>query len=852
MEWLRRARRRVARQWTVHRLLVKCGAGARLAIDSLSIANELVTGHPTAKVAEIAQFAVRDAHVRLTEQPLLTALQATRSAAVLESADRCPRCTPATPLRVLHVGRSGSSAEGLADIFQDVPSLSDYDLMFELVGDFRWMDRPLARPGEEPDCISAQHAPQLWARPTDSPAFVTLHWARTTECEHESTLLALPAQQVRRLMFEFCRAIRPDSTISTPGPAVNTQRSEDNHGGKDHVPCLRLPVWPGREAFLSRRRVHEFPSAAARQELCQFGVHMVPTGREGSATELYEWRLSFSRAEVVAIHQLTATQRAVVKSVKRMKSYMKEGGATPSLKSYYIKTAMLWLAQDRPADSWTGVVDGLATILDWLQQHIAAGSLPCFFWHDIDLLSLVTIEERKDMLKTIAEMKRRTTALLMAWCADEFYEVRLLFEEGSVWRPLPPRRLRLVLTRVLICRAVMDGVTKRTTLPNWQSWAERCVPPLLLASEHQLLQWYYRCRTGAYHQQCYLLQALMVAPEDVFCAVRLTAGDGERYTWDAAPLVATLIDRDMRYLTGDPSAAAAWCHRQLSVPPEERPQAGLTAELDSPRGRAELLLQPELVVRFIKTLPDRKVWLEKSDQETTLVHCKPLPTCHEHRQHLEEMLDYADDLVPHLVKHLPGMDEDSALITIHVWQLRIRHLLTGDRFERQLRAAVRGSVGRWRLRQYVLGTAAENQTQSHQSREQSLEPDHDEEEQRFESYLLKVTELASRQTLELREAQAAHGNDEHGEDESQDHRLWVNVYDSQSLQQTPVGEEPLPSRREQMIPSQGFRHALGLWKIVERHQQEHDELDLEWNEALHENHEQRDRDSQSEPAENQD
>ncbi|KAF0305775.1 hypothetical protein FJT64_022651 [Amphibalanus amphitrite] len=748
MEWLRRARRHVARRWTVHRLLAKCGAGARLAIDSLSMADELVMGLPAAKVAEMAQFAVRDALVWLPEWPLWAALQFGRSAAVRQSADRCLRCTPAIPLRVLHIGRSGSSAEGLADIFQDQSSSSDYDLMYELGGDFRWMDRPLVPPSEEPDCISAQHAPQLWARPTENPAFVTLHWARTVECEHESALLALPAQQVRRMMSEFCHALRPRSTIDTPGPAVNTQQPEDKHGGMDHVPCLRLPVWPGREAFLSRRRVTEFPSAAARQELCQFGVHLVPTGREGSDTELYEWRLSFSRAEVVAIHQLTVTQRAVVKAVKRMKNYMREGGANPSLKSYYLKTAALWLAQDRPAGSWTGVVDGVATILDWLQQHIAAGSLPCFFWPDIDLMSLVTIEERKDMLKTITAMKRQTTALLMAWCADTYYEVRLLLEEGSAWGPLPQRQLRLVLTRLLICRAVMDGVTKRTTLtlPNWQTWMECCAPPLLLSSEHQLLQWYYHCRTGTYHQQCYLLQALLVAPADVMCAARLTAVRGGLHTWDAAPLLATLTDRDMCYLTGDPSAAAAWCRRRLTAEPDT-PRG--RAELDTPRGRAELLLQPELLARLLtETVPERKAWLEKSDRETPLVYGAPLPTCQKYRQRLEKMLACSEGFVPHL-KPLPGMDENTAITTTRVWQLRVRHLLTGDRFERQFWAAIRGSVCRWRLRQHVLGgiTADEHQTseqESHRSQERRC---HNEEEQRFERYVLKLAELAGRQAL---------------------------------------------------------------------------------------------------------
>ncbi|KAF0307704.1 hypothetical protein FJT64_002231 [Amphibalanus amphitrite] len=413
----------------------------------------------------------------------------------------------------------------------------------------------------------------------------------------------------------------------------------------------------------------------------------------------------------------------------------------------------------------------------------------------------------------------------------------------------------------------MDGVTKRTTLtlPNWQTWMECCAPPLLLSSEHQLLQWYYHCRTGAYHQQCYLLQALLVAPADIMCATRLTAVRGGLHTWDAAPLLATLTDRDMCYLTGDPSAAAAWCRRRLTAQ-LDTPRG--RAELNTPRGRAELLLQPELLARLLtETVPERKAWLEKSDRETPLVYGAPLPACQKYRQRLEKMLACSEGFVPHL-KPLPGMDENTAITTTRVWQLRVRHLLTGDRFERQFWAAIRGSVGRWKLRQHVLGgiTADEHQTseqESHRSQERRCP---DEEEQRFEGYVLKVAELVSRQALELKQAQAA------SEDESQDDGVRVEVVDLPLREQRPVGQEQRPygqeqrpdgqeqrpagqeqrlygqeqrpaggeplTSRGQVIRSRRLQHTLELMKMMERHQKQLDELDrLERDGALHEHQE---------------
>ena len=220
----------------------------------------------------------------------MTALQAGRAAAA--AVMECQHCQPSEPLKVMYHNLSGSSAEGLYDLVIGEGGTSDYDIMFEFGGPFRW--------AEGAGCISPESAPQLYAEPSSSPGFVTLYWVRTSRCSHEAPLAALPADSIRRLMWYHCRVISPpDAEITRFGPAVNIRPSGAHDGGIDHVPCLRLPWWPERDAFLCRRRVTDFPLAVTRRDLCRYGVHLVPTGRPGSETEQFEYRVSFSRAEVV-------------------------------------------------------------------------------------------------------------------------------------------------------------------------------------------------------------------------------------------------------------------------------------------------------------------------------------------------------------------------------------------------------------------------------------------------------------------------------------------------------------------------------------------------------------------------
>ena len=692
------------------RLVARCGPAVHLVTDTFAIAQKLTDHHPPAHQG----FVVSTELARYVEwmpwEPLMTALQyggAARTAPAIQ----CRHCQSSEILTVKHLNFSGSSIEHLDDIYWGQGGTSDHDVMLEFGGPIRWATA--AEPGAEPGCISPESAPQLWAKPTDHPGFVTLYWARTSQCSHEAPLAALPADYVRRLNWYTCRAISPpDTVITCSGPAVNCLAAEDKTDGVDLVPCLRLPWWPDLEAFLCRHRETDFPPAAARRDICQFGVHLVPTGRPGSDTEQWEYRLSFSRAEVVAIRHLSPVQHATVTTVKRMKNILKASGTAPALKSYYIKTAVLWLVQDQPSDRWTSVTNAVNMVLDWLEIHLSAGEIPCFFWPAINLVGGRSPAELEDIITTVQLMKRQATILLMACCDKMGYYLDDMLLDGSDGSPLSEWQIRLRLARQLVKIAVIEGTLWRPTAPYWKNWFRYYIPTLTHLSEHRLLQCLYRRHSGTYRRQCALLQALVVAPTELVAGMRLTSVGG-MFTWQAAPLMALLTEADMRFLLGNPAAVADWCHQQLCRPLAERP-AGLTAELDTPQGRAELLLQPELLLwAFSKAVPVMRNVLWQREDQKRLEMWRANFVSHDTYQDLQEWLErkLSNDLKYCLRDKLPELDRSTVAATACFWRQRLEQTLS--RLPEAYTAVTTRWADRWQLRQYmVTDTVTEGKTTS--------------------------------------------------------------------------------------------------------------------------------------------
>ena len=686
---------RLSEKDRLERLVARCGSALHLVPDYLLLAKNMLVNHPPAHQAYIMDMELDLSVDWLHEESLMTALQAGRAAA---AAVQCRHCQPSKPLTVRYANFSGSSAECLYDLVIGEGGTSDYDVMFEFGGPVRWAAEAGA------GCISPESAPQLCAKPSSSPGFVTLYWARTSRCSHEAPLAALPADSIRRLMWDFCRAnSSDDAELTRSGPAVNVKESDDDNGGLDHVPCLRLQWWPETEAFLSRHRETDFPPAEARKDICRFGVHVVPTGRPGSTTEHSDYRVSFSRAEVVTVRHLSPVQHATITTVKGMKNTMKDSGEAPALKSYYIKTSVLWLAQDQPSECWTGITAGVNMVLDWLEHRLNAGNIPCFFWPAINLVGGLEAAKLKDIITTVHQMKRESSILLMTCCERLGLGLDTMLEDGS--EPLSEPQLRLRLAQRLVRQAVLEGIGWRPTAPCWEYWSRNYIPALPRLSQHRLLQWLHRRQSGTYYQQCYLLLALSVAPADQVSEMRLTSLGGDVFSWPVTPLLNLLTESDMEFLLGEPAAVSAWCHQQLCRPPAERP-TGLTAELDTPQGRVELLLQPELFLRALsEAVPGKRDWWQGDDQmkaEQWRANFVPRDTYQQCRQWLEEC--FSCQLEYSLRDDLPELDGPTAAATARLWRQYAQRLLSGDRLLEAYTAVTTRWPDRWQLLQYLLTT----------------------------------------------------------------------------------------------------------------------------------------------------
>ncbi|XP_043240318.1 uncharacterized protein LOC122390927 [Amphibalanus amphitrite] len=682
--------------WRLRSLERKYGSCAHLIPDTLLLATDIVKNHSAGWQGYCTTAEVRSAVPWLVIEPLMAALQNVNDAA----AARCRHCQPDQPLRATFINQSGSSAEGLDDGVVGRGGTSDFDHMFEFDGPFRWA--ALGR-RDEPAVISSESAPQLWARPTKNPGFVTLHWVRTTDCCHDKALEALPADSVRTLMRDVRTVM--GGKIDTAGPAVNVKHTGDvTDGGRDFVPCILVRGWwPAKGQLDGCHLEADFPPAAARDDIRRYGVHLVPTGRPGSDTEFIEYRISYSRAEVVAVRHLAPVIRAAIVAVKAMKNIIKKNEMVSEdvpLKSYYIKTAGLWLAQITPVDMWTGVTDGVHKILDWLETNLAAGRLPCFFNHTIDVAATLSTDQRLAIIETLRLMREHATVLLMAGCVDRWIVDQLL--EGGTGPP-SERELRLRLGRTLVLQAIFDSVGYRPEAPCWESWWKQAIPPLVRTAPLLLQLWHYS-QSGPHRQQCYLFMAwTVVDPADLVPGEPMTSPASDIVTLDVTPLTNLLTRSDLVYLLGDPDRVATWCSQQLRQPLEERP-AGLTAELDTPRGRAELLLRPELLLQAVRVNAPGKMdqwrYADQAAKNMWMSNYRPMATY----QEIQEILEWQKNTNLHelVQRRLPEMDAATVDATAGFWRRRGQQLLSGDRLRTAYDAVTGWWPDRWEMMPYYL------------------------------------------------------------------------------------------------------------------------------------------------------
>ena len=149
----------------------------------------------------------------------------------------------------------------------------------------------------------------------------------------------------------------------------------------DDVFCMRCLSWPLQAAdWPTRRRNCGWPDSATVDRVVGDGCDVVGVAhrqcRQDEWTRKHQWRLSFSRAEIVLLNSWIPVQQIVYHMLRFFWKRLPDNAnnAEPgTLNSYHIKTLMLWACELKSASWWTDdlnlvriCVSLLHTLAGWL------------------------------------------------------------------------------------------------------------------------------------------------------------------------------------------------------------------------------------------------------------------------------------------------------------------------------------------------------------------------------------------------------------------------------------------------------------------------------------------------------
>jgi len=157
--------------------------------------------------------------------------------------------------------------------------------------------------------------------------------------------------------------VREDGSRNVHGPALLTYYKESSLLPVDAVPCVRCLSWPSQAAdWPTRHRNYGWPDSATLDRVVSNGCDVVGVAhrqcRQHEWMGKCQWRLSFSRAEIVLINSWMPVQQI---AYHILRVYAKTDRLTESvdnsepaiMSNYHIKTLMLWACELKPRSWWT-------------------------------------------------------------------------------------------------------------------------------------------------------------------------------------------------------------------------------------------------------------------------------------------------------------------------------------------------------------------------------------------------------------------------------------------------------------------------------------------------------------------
>ena len=188
-------------------------------------------------------------------------------------------------------------------------------------------------------------------------------------------------------------------SIAMHGPAQISESRIPQMTTVDVVPCIRLLAWPSVvQSWKSRVRLYSRPSNTVVSEVQRNGVDLVQVSCRDFKHDLYQWRYSFSRAEVTLIRSWTPIQQLVFHLLRYFVKQTSEWEDDDKVVcTYHIKTLMLWACERKSPVWWESncVIVICSKLLDTLLKWVKKKMCPHYFIPEWNLFDYKMQESKR-------------------------------------------------------------------------------------------------------------------------------------------------------------------------------------------------------------------------------------------------------------------------------------------------------------------------------------------------------------------------------------------------------------------------------------------------------------------------
>ena len=169
------------------------------------------------------------------------------------------------------------------------------------------------------------------------------------------------AEQYNRCLYASSKR-PPCAVYEIHGPA-RTFSDKQGNASIDGVHCIRCLSWPTQASdWTKRRRNYDWPDSATVDHVVSNGCDVVCVAhrlcRQDEWMNKRQFRLSFSRAEIVLINSWMPVQQIVYHLLRvfvktERLTDITDSTGTKMFSNYHIKTLMLWACELKPRSWWT-------------------------------------------------------------------------------------------------------------------------------------------------------------------------------------------------------------------------------------------------------------------------------------------------------------------------------------------------------------------------------------------------------------------------------------------------------------------------------------------------------------------